>query len=297
MFLAPMEGVTDPVFRGLVLDLGGAGGASTEFVRVSSHAITVRKLERELGALREDVPVAIQLMAAGTDYLGETIAHAEEVGAPWIDLNFGCPVKRVFGRGAGSAVLAEPERLHAITSAAVDAANVPVSAKIRVGIEDDSQLIEILDAAGEGGAAMITLHARTRKDSYNTPARWEWIARAAAHVHKRFPGVSLIGNGSVESAADAREMMRTTNCDGVMIGRAAVANPFIFNEVLGDDPATREQARRFALGYFDALDPDRALGRFKQMLRVYTAGALFTDNRPELLRITDAWEMRDAISA
>jgi nifR3 family TIM-barrel protein len=296
MLLAPMEGVTDPVFRGLVLDLRGAGGASTEFVRVSSHAITLRKLEKELGALRDDVPVALQLMAAGTDYLAETIANAEQVGAKWIDLNFGCPVKRVFGRGAGSAVLADPKRLARITAAAVAATKLPVTAKIRVGLTDDSLFHEILDAAGEAGAAMITVHARTRADSYQAPARWEWIAQAASHVHARFPGVPLVGNGSIETADDAHEMMRTTNCDAVMVGRAAIANPFIFNEALGAPLATREQARRFALNYFDAMDPDRALGRFKLLLRSYTAGALFADNRNRLLRVTDPFEMRAAIS-
>jgi tRNA-dihydrouridine synthase C len=288
MLLAPMEGVTDRVFRNLVLDLGGAGGASTEFLRIGNHAVRRRIVGAELGPVRDDVPVAVQLMAAGTDHLPETIANAEAAGAIWIDLNFGCPVKRVFGRGAGSALLADPDLLQRIVASAVAATDQPVSAKLRVGVSDDSLLDDVLDAAGEGGAAMITLHARTREDSYATPARWEWIARAASRVHARFPGVPLIGNGGIEEPGDVDEMLRTTGCDGVMVGRAAIANPFLFNEAAGDPPPTVEQAARFAYRYLDALlaseSAVRGLGRFKQLMRVYKAGGLFDANRTELLR-------------
>jgi len=297
MLLAPMEGVTDRVFRNLVLDLGGAGGASTEFLRIGNHAVRRRIIEAELGPVRSDTPVAVQLMAADPEHLAETIAHAEAAGAKWIDLNFGCPVKRVFGRGAGSALLADPERLARITAAAVGATDQPVSAKLRVGVSDDSLLEEVLDAAGEGGAAMITLHARTRVDSYETPARWEWIARAATRVHARFPGVPLIGNGGIEKPEDIDEMLRTTGCDGVMVGRAAIANPFLFNEASGDQPPTLEEAARFAYRYLDALlsgeSVVRGLGRFKQLMRVFTAGGLFDSNRPQLLRERDPDVVRE----
>ncbi|MHC4939626.1 MAG: tRNA dihydrouridine synthase [Planctomycetota bacterium] len=297
MLLAPMEGVTDRLFRNFVLDLGGAGGASTEFVRIGNHAVRTAKIAAELGPVRTDVPVAVQLMAAGTDYLPETIANAEAAGAEWIDLNFGCPVKRVFGRGAGSALLAEPESLNRITATASASTALPVSAKIRVGIEDDSRLDEILDAAGEGGAAMITLHARTRADSYEEPARWEWIAQAAARVHARFPGVPLVGNGGIEAAPDVAEMLRTTGCDAVMVGRAAIADPFLFNEAAGDPPPTPEQAAEFAARYLDALlggkNVVRGFGRFKQMLRVYRAGGIFDANREQLLRERDPEVVRE----
>jgi nifR3 family TIM-barrel protein len=297
MLLAPMEGVTDRIFRNLVLDLGGAGGASTEFVRIGNHVVRQAVFEQQLGANREDQPVAVQLMAAGTDHLPETIAQAEAAGAEWIDLNFGCPVKRVFGRGAGSALLADPEQLNRITATASAATDRPVSAKIRVGVEDDSLLDEILDAAGEGGAAMITLHARTRADSYQDPARWEWVAQAAARVHRRFAGVPLIGNGGVETAADIAEMIRITGCDGVMVGRAAIANPFLFNEAAGAAPATPKKAARFAARYLDALlasgNGMRGFGRFKQLLRLYRAGGIFDANRNDLLREHDPEVIRE----
>jgi len=297
MLLAPMEGVTDRVFRNLVLDLGGAGGASTEFVRIGNHTVKPKVIEKELGEPRDDVPVAVQLMAAGTDYLPETVANAESAGARWIDLNFGCPVKRVFGRGAGSALLDDPETLGRIVSTAAGSTGRPVSAKLRVGVRDDSMLDEVIDAAGESGAAMITLHARTRADSYEAPARWEWIARAATRVHARFPGVPLVGNGGIESAEDAAEMLRTTGCDAVMVGRAAIADPFLFNVAAGEPPATRERAARFAHAYLEALleggNTVRGFGRFKQMLRVFRAGGLFDANRKQMLRERDPGVVRE----
>jgi len=295
MLLAPMEGVTDRAFRSLVLDLGGAGGASTEYVRLSSHAVRSRVIARELGDPREDVPVAVQLMAAGTDYLAETVAQAELAGATWIDLNFGCPVKRVFGRGAGSALLDQPELLGQIVAETVQATEWPVSAKVRLGVRDASRLDEILDAAGENGARMITLHGRTRAESYAAPAHWDRIAHAADRVHSRFPGVVFVGNGGVESAEDVHRMQRETGCDAVMVGRAVVANPFLFNEARGEPAATAGQAARFALRYLERMIESASFGRFKQLIRVYRAGGLFDgreSERASLLRSIDPEEVR-----
>jgi len=300
LLLAPMEGVTDRAFRNLVLDLGGAGAASTEFVRVSSHMVRGRVIGRELGPPREDVPVAVQLMAAGPDYLAETIEQAESVGAEWIDLNFGCPVKRVFGRGAGSALLDDPEMLGRIVATAAESTELPVSAKVRLGVRDDSRLDEIIDAAGENGAALITLHARTRAESYAAPAHWDLIATAAQRVRQRFPGVVFVGNGGVESAADAHRMQSETECDAVMVGRAAIADPFLFNEALGEARATKAQAARFALDYLDALGEDGVFGRFKQLLRVYRAGGFFDgaeDERTVLLRSREPEQVRAYLRA
>ena len=300
LLLAPMEGVTDRAFRSLVLDLGGAGGASTEYVRIHSHPVGCRVIERELGSPREDVPVAVQLMAAGTDFIAETVAQAELAGATWIDLNFGCPVKRVFGRGAGSALLDRPELLGRIVAATVEATGLPVSAKVRLGVRDATRLGEILDAAGESGASMITLHGRTRAESYAAPAHWDLVAQAASRVHSRLPGVVFIGNGGVESADDAHRMQRETGCDAVMVGRAVLANPFLFNEACGEHPATVAQAARFALAYLDRMIESASFGRFKQLIRVYRAGALFDGRESErtlLLRSRDPEEVREHLRA
>jgi len=289
--LAPMDGVTDPAFRNLVLDLGDAGGAVTEFVRISSGPTSARALRRELGPARtEGPPVGIQIMTPGPEHMAETSANAEKAGASWVDINFGCPVKRVFDKCAGSALLAHPEKVEAIVRAAVSGAGIPVSAKVRAGIEDDSRLEEILGAAAAGGAAMITLHARLRVDSYATPARWERIARAAAFLRRDFPAVALVGNGGIDSAADGPRMLRETGCRGVMVGRAALADPWIFREMAGGPPGTLAEAAAFARAYLSVV----VGGKAKQFVRWYAAGGIFAgreEERERLLRAAPAAEI------
>ncbi len=289
--LAPMDGVTDPAFRNLVLDLGDAGGAVTEFVRISSGPTSARALRRELGPPRRaGPPVGIQIMTPGPEHVAETARNAERAGAAWVDLNFGCPVKRVFDKCAGSALLAHPEKVEAIVAAAVSGTGIPVSAKVRAGIEDDSRLEEILSAAAAGGAAMITLHARLRTDSYATAARWERIARGAALLARDFPAVALVGNGGIDRAADAPRMLRETGCRGVMVGRAALADPWIFREIAGGPPAAAAEAGAFARAYLATA----AGGKAKQFVRWYRAGGIFEGReeiRDRLLREASAAEI------
>ncbi len=261
VLLAPMDGVTDRLFRELVLDLGDAGGACTEFVRVSIAPVPKHVFVRELGAAPRPrpgrPPVAAQIMAPGEDHLAETVANADLAGADWIDLNFGCPVKRVFNKCAGSALLAHPERLARIVETAVGATTLAVTAKIRAGVDDASLLDDVLDACVGAGASGVTVHARLRRHSYDEPAQWEWIAHAAERLHAARPGIVVIGNGGIEQGADAGRMRQETGCDAVMIGRAAVADPFVFREARGGPPATREESRRFARNYLDALGHSR----------------------------------------
>ena len=299
LLLAPMEGVTDRTFRAAVLDLGGAGGACTEFLRISVAPIPVRVIRRELGAPRTDAPVGVQIMSPGLEHLAATVVNAERAGAAWIDLNFGCPVARVCGKGSGSALLADPALLGRIVAEAVAATELPVSAKIRAGIDDTSRLAEVVDAVASAGAAMLTVHGRRRVDSYNDPANWDWIAFAVERWRGRASG-PVCGNGSVGSAADARRMMRETGCDLVMVGRGAIADPFVFREFAGHAPASAADAAAFALRYADAIQPDAAahhrLGRIKQLVRWYRAGGLFDgreDERARLLRAADAGTIRE----
>lgn len=290
VLLAPMEGVTDASFRSCVLDLGGVGGACTEFVRVSVGPLPTRAIARRLGPPRDDVPVAVQIMAPDTQHLAATVANAERAGAAWIDLNFGCPVARICGKGAGSALLADPARVESIVSEAVRATELPVSAKIRVGLDDADRLDEIVDAVAAAGAAMLTVHGRRRADGLLLPANWDWIARAVSRWRTR-RDAPVCGNGDVGSAEDARRMMRETACDLVLIGRGAIANPFVFREFAGAPPASAEEAARFALRYAKAIPagPYR-LGRVKQLVRYYRAGGLFDgreNDRERLLRAPD----------
>lgn len=298
LLLAPMEGVTDRTFRGAVLDLGHVGAACTEFVRVSSAPVPEHVIRRSLGDPHPAAPVAVQIMAPGPEHLAETVENSERAGAAWIDLNFGCPVARVCGKGAGSALLADPPLVGRIVAEAVRATELPVSAKIRAGIDDASLLDEIVDAAASSGAAMLTVHGRRRVDGYGDPANWEWIAQAVRGWRARATG-PVCGNGGVATADDARRMLRETGCDLVMIGRGAIADPFVFREFAGGAPAGKDEAARFALRYADLIQPDaaahRRLGRIKQLVRYYRAGGLFDgreEDRVRLLRAGDAASIR-----
>jgi len=287
VLLAPMEGITDRCYRDLALDLGSVGGACTEFQRVSVGVLPRKVFRRELGPPRADVPVGVQIMAAGTEFLAQSVRNAVLIGAPWIDLNFGCPVKRVVKKCAGSALLDQPDVLGAIVAEAVSATDVPVTAKIRAGVDDDALLGDVLDACADAGAAAVILHARLRRDSYAASARWEWIARATERLHAR--GIALVGNGGINAAGDVHRMLAETGCDGVMIGRAAFADPFIFREAAGGPAATFAEAHAFATRYLDAVLPPggnpRAVARIKQFLLKYAAAGFDRAIAPDLQRL------------
>ena len=258
-----MEGITDPVFRSLVIAHGGVGGASTEFIRITVSPTPARICRKHLGehALVAGhpamVPTAVQLMAAGPEFVAASAANAELAGAAWIDLNFGCPAPVVFRKCAGSALLDHPKALAAITAAAVAGTSLPVSVKMRVGVTNDARLEENLLAAVEAGAAMVILHARLRTTAYHQPARWEWLARAAAVLKPH--GVPLIGNGGVDTATDAARMLDQTGCAGAMIGRAALADPWIFRAIAGGAPASPAEVRAFPRRYAAAIATGQAV--------------------------------------
>ena len=291
LFLAPMEGITDTVFRTAVIPLGGVGAACTEFIRISVNAVPKKVIRRYFGEPRTDIPVGIQLMAADAEHLTPTIHNAEACGAPWIDLNFGCPAPVVFSKCAGSAMLAKPDAMAVIVRNAVAATELPISVKIRAGITDASRLSEVIRAVADAGAAMITLHARLRIHGYHHPAHWPWITEAVTVLRQAGHRIPLIGNGAVDTASDVARMFAETGCDGVMIGRAALANPWIFASAQGGAEASRAQAVGFVQTYAAAIRQLKTASvchnKLKQLTRWYRAGDLFAgreDQRTQLLR-------------
>lgn len=282
--LAPMEGITDRHFRGLIAALGGLGGACTEFIRITVAPVPERIIRVQLGAALT-IPVGVQLMAAEDRHVAASVVAAERAGAAFIDLNFGCPAPIVVGHCAGSALLAHPQRLTAIIAAAVAATRLPVGAKLRAGIDSADHLEEILTAAVAGGAAFITLHARLRVQSYATTATWAWLVQARRILDRLAPNLPLIGNGGIDAAGDIERMRKETGCAAVMVGRAALADPFLFRTAAGGDAATAREAADFALRYADVLiqvgGERLALGRMKQLVRWYRAGGLFVGREAE----------------
>jgi tRNA-dihydrouridine synthase len=283
-----MDGVTDAAFRDVVLDLhapAALGGAFTEFVPIGQHPVPTRILRRHLGARRARVPVALQLMGAEPDLLAETTRRAVEAGSPLVDLNFGCPAKGALKRCAGSAALDDPARVERLVAACVRAApGVPVTAKIRSGVSDATRVEELARAVESAGASLLTVHCRTRAEAYRDPVDWSRIARAVAVV-----GIPVCGNGGVATHADLERMRRTTGCRYVMVGRAALGDPWIFS----GEQVDHETAFRFLLGYAERMQQegearlDRIASRIKQLLRTWRAGGAVDETRISWLHETD----------
>jgi nifR3 family TIM-barrel protein len=291
--LAPMEGVTHRAFRDVVMDLGGVGAAWTEFIRVSAHPLKPKVIARELGPPREDAPVGAQLMATDEARLAETARNAVVAGAPMIDLNFGCPAPVVFDKCAGSALLDHPSRVEALVRAAASAVDVPVTAKIRLGVADPSLLKDNVAAVEAGGAAAITVHARTRVDAYAKPARWEFLS--AARAATKLP---LIGNGDVLTIDDAARMLDDHGVDAVMIGRGALRDPWIFARLRASAASASplDVSPAAVLAFYERYRDEMArygsergrLSNLKQLFRRLDVGLRLTeDSRLRLLRAPD----------
>ncbi len=285
--LAPMEGVTDPLFRGLLLARNppdALGGASTEFVRVVGRALPRRVLRRHLGTERFAAPVGLQLMGADPAALAETARRAEEEGAPLVDLNFGCPAKGALRGCAGSALLREPARLEALVATVRRAlVRVPLTAKIRAGYDDAEHVEDLARAAEAGGAALLTVHCRTRAEHYRREVDWSRIARAVASVR-----IPVCGNGGIGGHADLERMRAETGCALVMVGHGALADPWIFS----GRSASPAEAAAFLAEYHRRLSergagPRGALGRLKQLLVHFRAGGLLGEDRRSWLAETD----------
>jgi len=224
--LAPMEGVGDRCFRKAMASVGGFDEAVRDFLRVPSNA-HVKSLAKVYVADELDpIPLAVQIMGSDLDLMADMARELAQMGARRIDVNCGCPSNIVTGRGAGSSLLKDPNVLHEVAKAVVRAVTIPVTLKMRSGYEDISLFEENILAAQESGVRYITLHPRTKADGYGPPARWDLIARAKALLK-----IPLIGNGDILSVHDALAMLRTTGCDGLMIGRGSIINPFIFHQI------------------------------------------------------------------
>lgn len=224
--LAPMEGVGDTCFRKAMASVGGFDEAVRDFIRVPMKA-HVQSLARTYQADElAPIPLAAQIMGSDTELMAAMARELVLKGAPRIDVNCGCPSNTVTGKGAGSSLLKDPNTLHEVAKAVVKAVSVPVTVKMRSGYEDISLFKENLLAAEESGVSYITLHPRTKVDGYGPPARWDLIAEA-----KSLLKIPLVGNGDILNVGHALEVLKITKCDGLMIGRGSIMNPFVFHEI------------------------------------------------------------------
>ncbi len=226
VILAPMEDVTDRSFRKICRRFG-ADIVYTEFISSEALRRGIDKIVRKMLLDESERPAVIQLFGDSAEAMAEAAVIAAEAGPAYIDLNFGCPVKKVAGRGAGAALLKEPEKMARIAEAVVRAVDLPVTVKTRLGWDRESiNILDIVPRLEDAGIGALAVHGRTRSEMYRGIADWDWIARV-----KERAVVPVIANGDIWTAHDALEMFRHTGADGVMIGRGAIGNPFLFTQV------------------------------------------------------------------
>ena len=225
--LAPMAGVTDLPFR-LLCKEQGAGLLCMEMVSAKAIQYKNKNTEALLEIHPEEQPVSLQLFGSEPDVISEIAKQIEELPFAILDINMGCPVPKIVRNGEGSALMKEPKLVHEIVSKTVKAIQKPVTVKIRKGFDDTSiNAVEIAKIIEDAGAAAVAVHGRTREQYYSGKADWDIIRQVKEAV-----SIPVIGNGDVVSGESAVAMMAQTGCDGVMIGRGAQGNPWIFSELL-----------------------------------------------------------------
>ncbi|MEX6504300.1 tRNA dihydrouridine synthase [Pseudomonas zhanjiangensis] len=277
--LAPMEGLVDEILRDVLTRVGGIDWCVTEFIRVTERVLpasTYQKLAPELFSAARTAagtPLRVQFLGSDPQCLADNAAFAATLGAPVVDLNFGCPAKTVNKSRGGAVLLKEPELLHAIVREVRRTlpGQIPLTAKMRLGFDNKDQALECALALAEGGAAQIVVHARTKVEGYKPPAHWEWVARVQEAV-----AVPVFANGEVWTLDDWRRCREVSGVDNIMLGRGLVARPDLARQIAaaraGQIVSPMEWAElRPLLGEFwlqarRKMSPRYAPGRLKQWL-------------------------------
>jgi tRNA-dihydrouridine synthase B len=223
--LAPMAEVTDTYYRSLIKELGGAGLVVSEFISAEGLTRDNARTKQMLAFDERERPVAIQIYGGDPDRMDDAAAIVEDVGVDIVDINMGCPVRKIVNSGAGSALLKDFDRAARVVEKIRNRVKIPVTVKVRKGWESDD-VLPLLQRFEEIGVAAIAIHGRTRNEAYTGASDWGYIAEVKSRLR-----IPVWGNGDVKVAGDAIRMFETTAVDGVMIGRAALHNPFIFRDI------------------------------------------------------------------
>jgi tRNA-dihydrouridine synthase B len=276
--LAPMAGVTDSSFRRLIKELGGVGLIVTEFISVEGITRGNMRTHRMMKFLPEERPLSIQIFGYDHERMAAAAEIIEEAGADIVDINCGCPAKKVVNGGGGSSLLRDLPQLERILRRVRSAVSVPVTMKIRTGWDESSiNAVEVARLIEDCGANMVAIHGRTRTQGYSGRADWNVIAAVKSSV-----SIPVLGCGDITTPEQAMARLAETGVDGVMIGRGAIANPWIFRqtdetmrgESIYQPPLAEKQ--RVLHRYYELLRdelPERALsGKLKQMCGYFTHG-------------------------
>lgn len=304
LFLAPMEDITDPSFR-MVCKINGADFMYTEFVSSDGLIRDGQKSIRKLNIYDFERPIGIQLYGHLIDSMVEAALIAEQAGPELIDLNFGCPVKKIANRGAGAGMLRNIPLMVKMTEAIVNAVKLPVTVKTRLGWDEDSKdIVEIAERLQDVGIQALTIHGRTRAQLYKGVADWSLIGAVRNNSRMKIP---IIGNGDIDGPERAREMFDRYGVDGIMIGRATVGRPWIFRDIkhylktgeLLPEPSVNEKADLALLHLDKSLEfkeGKRAIFEMRRHLSNYFKGLPhFKETRLKLLTAVEVDEIRNII--
>lgn len=270
VMLAPMEDVTDRSFR-LICKEQGADMTYSEFVSADALIRNIAATTRKLAIDPAERPTAIQIYGREVGPMVEAARIVEETARPDIlDINFGCPVKKVAGKGAGAGMLRDIPRMLEITAAVVKAVNIPVTVKTRLGWDHNSKIIvELAEQLQDCGIQALTVHGRTRSQMYTGDADWEMIARVKENPRLTIP---LIGNGDLRTPAQVRDAFDRYGVDGVMVGRASIGAPWIFRQLkaaaLGQEPEEPAISEKFALIHRQIAESIDRIDEYRGILHI-----------------------------
>ena len=310
VFLAPMEDVTDPAFR-LLCKRFGADMVYTEFVSSDALIREVNRSMQKLTICDEERPVAIQIYGKDTEAMVGAAKMVEAAGPDVLDLNFGCPVKKVAGKGGGAGMLQNIPKMLEITRAVVDAVKIPVTVKTRLGWNDESKIIvELAEQLQDCGIKALTIHGRTRAQMYTGQADWTLIGKVKENPRMKIP---IIGNGDITTPERAKECFDRYGVDAIMIGRGSFGRPWIFREVkhyletdqLWEDPGFQwkmDVLKQETLDSIARLDERRGIVHIRRHLAaspLFKGLEDFRHTRIEMLRaetVADLFAIMDGIS-
>ena len=302
--LAPMEGITDITFRRMIRSCGGCGLAVTEFVNCEGLTRDVERVWAKTTCEQDDGASSVQIYGRNPESLARAAAMAEQRGAQIIDLNLGCPAKKVVSGNAGSALMREPELCARIFHLVKQAITIPMTVKMRLGWSPSTMnAVEIAKIAESEGAAMIAVHGRTREDAYRGHSRWELVRPVVEAVH-----VPVIVNGDILTRGDARQALEQSGACGVMIGRGMLRNPWLMLQISQEmaggpvfEPTLQERAD-FMNRYIDTLrEADMTeggrLGKFKCFIGYFTRGLAYSTQMREKIYKTGSLDaMREILN-
>lgn len=279
LVLAPMEGVTNKTFRRLVRSIGGQGLTYTEFVASKALKNRGKKALAMAEFDPDERPIAIQIYGNDPQIMAQAAQVVEDLGASIIDINMGCPSKKVCANSGGSALMKDPDHAVAIVRAVRAAISVPLTVKMRSGFDHTQRNApELSYMCQEEGAEAITIHWRTREDRYGGIRAIDKIAETKSKL-----SIPLIANGDIIDASSAQKMFQETGCDGVMIGRGAIRNPWVFQEIRtllsGKKyiPPTSQERRIILEQFIDRYREDfryekHSIGKIKQIAKYFYSG-------------------------